>query len=421
MTDPETPALLPDGLTTCHECDTLHRLRPLAPGASACCTRCGALLYRQPAGGVDRPLALAIAALGLFVLSNVYPLIALELEGRVEESLVLSGVGALWRSGMTSLAILMLLTSFVFPLITLLGLLWLLLPVRLGFLAPGTATVFRAVKAAGPWTLLGVFMLGVLIAFVKLADLATVLPGVSLYAFAGLIVCAAGAMASFDSSLIWPRVGPPSVPLPPRARGADLGLFACHTCTLLLRAPRAGRHAQCPRCATPVHVEDRAASVSRTWALLVSAAVLIVPANVYPVMTVIRFGRGEPSTILGGVVHLIESGLYGLALIIFVASIAVPVIKLVLLGFLLLSVQRRSPWRPRERTRLYRITEVVGAWSMVDIFVVGILTALVSLGTIASVEPGIGATFFGAVVVVTMFAAQSFDPRLIWDHAEAPA
>ncbi len=421
MSDPETPALLPDGLTTCHECDTLHRLRALQPGGRAHCTRCGALLYREPAGGVDRPLALAISALALFVLANVYPLIALELEGRVEESLVLSGVRALWQAGMAALAVVVLLTSFVFPLLTLLGLLWLLLPVRLGYLAPGAATVLRVLRQIGPWTLLGVFMLGVLIAFVKLADLATVLPGVSLYAFFGLILCTTAAMAGFDTSLLWPRVGPRSVPLAARARAADHGLQACHTCSLLLDAPRAGQHAACPRCGTPLHAEDRARSVARTWALLLSAAVLIVPANVYPVMTIIRFGQGEPNTILQGVVHLVHAGLYGLALIVFVASIAVPVMKLVLLAYLLVSVQRRSPWRPRDRTRLYRITELVGAWSMVDIFLVAILSALVSLDTLATIAPGVGATWFGAVVVVTMFAAQSFDPRLIWDHAEVNA
>ena len=244
MTHPDTPALLPDGLTTCHECDTLHRLRPLVAGANAYCTRCGALLFREPAGGVDRPLALTIAALGLFVLSNVFPLIALELEGRVEENLVLSGVLALWRAGMSALAVLVFLTSILFPLMTLLGLLWLLLPLRLGFMAPGATSVYRVVQSVGPWTLLGVFMLGVLIAFVKLADLATVVPGVSMFAFFALIGCATAAIVNFDSSLLWPRLGPASLPLAPLARASDLGLVACHTCRLLQAAPRAGAHAE---------------------------------------------------------------------------------------------------------------------------------------------------------------------------------
>jgi paraquat-inducible protein A len=144
--------------------------------------------------------------------------------------------------------------------------------------------------------------------------------------------------------------------------------------------------------------------------------ILLIPANVYPVMTVIRFGQGEPSTILSGVLHLIESGMWGLAMIVFVASIVVPVMKLTILFFLLISVHKKSIWRPRDRTLLYRVTEMVGAWSMVDIFLIGLLSSLVSLNSLSTIRPGIGAIFFAGVVVITMFAAHSFDPRLIWDN-----
>jgi len=135
-------------------------------------------------------------------------------------------------------------------------------------------------------------------------------------------------------------------------------------------------------------------------------------------MTVIQFGQGYPSTILGGVVHLIENGMWILALIIFFASIIVPVLKLIILSFLLISIQKKSSWRSRDRTLLFRVTEVVGAWSMVDIYVVAILAGLVNMGALSTIRPGIGVIFFGAVVVVTMFAAHSFDPRLIWDNAK---
>jgi len=157
-------------------------------------------------------------------------------------------------------------------------------------------------------------------------------------------------------------------------------------------------------------------STARTWALLCATAVLFIPANVYPVMTVIRFGTGEPSTILEGVVHLIDAGMIPLALLVLFASIVVPVLKLIVLTFLLITVRRGSSWRPQDRTRLYRVAEVVGAWSMVDIYLVAILTALVNLDALATIRPGIGATFFAAVVLLTMFAAHSFDPRLIWDN-----
>jgi paraquat-inducible protein A len=201
---------------------------------------------------------------------------------------------------------------------------------------------------------------------------------------------------------------------------ADERLLNCHACALLVRAQ--DDHGDCPRCGATLHVR-KADSLTRTWALVISASLLMIPAQIYPVMTVTQLGRGSPDTILSGVIKLIENGLFGLAAIVFFASIVVPVVKLIALVFLLRSVQNRSAWRPRDRTLLYRVTEVIGAWSMVDVFLVGLLSGLVSLNLLAPIEPGIGASFFGAVVILTMFAARSFDPRLIWDHAliDAPA
>jgi paraquat-inducible protein A len=159
-------------------------------------------------------------------------------------------------------------------------------------------------------------------------------------------------------------------------------------------------------------------SLTRTWALLIAAAICYVPANVYPIMAVTSFGKTQADTILSGAVYLFVHGMWPLALIVFVASIVVPVLKLVGLTILAISVQNRSQWRPRERARLYRIVDIVGRWSMVDVYVVTILVALVHLGSIASVQAQIGSFFFGAVVVLTLLAAESFDPRLIWDLIE---
>ena len=160
----------------------------------------------------------------------------------------------------------------------------------------------------------------------------------------------------------------------------------------------------------------KANSINRTWALVITAAILYVPANVFPVMTVISLGKAQSDTILSGALYLLQHGMWPLALIVFIASVLVPLMKLFSLSFLLISVQRHSSWRPVGRTRLYRITEAVGRWSMVDIYVVTILVALVSLGNLATLDAGLGAVFFGGVVVVTIFAAESFDPRLIWDQ-----
>lgn len=150
-----------------------------------------------------------------------------------------------------------------------------------------------------------------------------------------------------------------------------------------------------------------------------AAFILYIPANALPIMTIVSLGAGEPDTILSGVITLIAAGMWPLALLVFFASIVVPMLKLFVLIYLLLSVQFKSRWRPRDRTALYRLTEAVGRWSMLDIFVIAILVALVKFGSIATIETGAGASAFASVVVITMFAAMSFDPRLIWDVIES--
>jgi paraquat-inducible protein A len=191
----------------------------------------------------------------------------------------------------------------------------------------------------------------------------------------------------------------------------------CHDCGLLCRVARA-HGAACPRCGAPLHFR-KPRSLERTWAFVIAALLCYVPANVLPIMKVTSLGAVQADTILSGVVYLLVHGMWPLALVVFVASVFVPLLKLAILIGLLGSVHARSRWRPLERTRLYRITEAIGRWSMVDIFVVTILVALVRLGALATIEAQSGAVFFGAVVVLTMLAAESFDPRLIWDESEA--
>jgi paraquat-inducible protein A len=197
---------------------------------------------------------------------------------------------------------------------------------------------------------------------------------------------------------------------------------SCHECGLLARLP-AGAHEQdlhphCPRCGSELHAR-KPRSLERCTALVIAAALCYVPANVLPVMTVTSLGRTQSDTIMSGVTYLLTHGMWPLAGVVFIASVCVPVAKLVILSFLLITVRRGSSWRPVERTKLYRITEAIGRWSMVDIYVVTILVALVHLGNLASIEAGLGAVFFGSVVVITMLAAEAFDPRLIWDRSEA--
>lgn len=206
----------------------------------------------------------------------------------------------------------------------------------------------------------------------------------------------------------------------PAARTAQSSsLLSCGICHLLMRKPpgAAGPAGKCPRCGAALHPR-KPNSIVRTWALVIAALIFYVPANVLPITKVTSLGATQSDTIMSGVIYFIHSGMWPIALVIFVASVFVPVLKLLILLFLVISVQRRSQWRPKDRTRLYRITEAIGRWSMTDIFVVTILVALVHLGALANIEAQAGAVFFAAVVVITMLAAMSFDPRLIWDVKE---
>jgi paraquat-inducible protein A len=202
---------------------------------------------------------------------------------------------------------------------------------------------------------------------------------------------------------------------------ASRNLAGCHDCGLVSRIT--SPHDACSRCGARLHLR-KTNSIARAWALLIASYILYVPANLLPIMeTSSLFGEQE-DTIMSGIVFLWHSGSRDLALVVFIASIAVPLSKLFALTYLLLSVRRRSTWLPLQKTRLYRVIEFVGKWSMLDIYVVALLATVVKFQSLANVSAAPGAVAFGAVVILTMLAAQSFDPRLIWDAAErggAPA
>jgi paraquat-inducible protein A len=197
----------------------------------------------------------------------------------------------------------------------------------------------------------------------------------------------------------------------PADTAAARGLASCHVCLKLSR--EADR--ECPRCGARLHcrIPD---SLQRTVALLITASLLYIPANLLPIMTTAQLGRSEDSTILGGVVLLMKLDSYPVAAVIFIASVIVPLGKLFVMGWLCWSVARRHSTSHRQRTVLYRVTEFIGRWSMTDVFVVTILVALIHLGGLMRVTPGAAAVAFSGVVIVTMLAAESFDPRLIWDQ-----
>jgi len=201
-------------------------------------------------------------------------------------------------------------------------------------------------------------------------------------------------------------------------RAIDAGILVCNECHELNRQDTESDSQTCTRCGAIVHAR-RPNSILRTWALLITASILYIPANLLPIMTVSTLGQGSGDTIMSGVITLLKHGMVPIAAVVFIASILVPTFKLVGIGLLLYSVQRRQPLSARQRILMYRFIEFIGRWSMLDIFVIAILVAVVNFGRIASVEANLGAVAFATVVILTMFAALTFDPRLIWDNTES--
>lgn len=401
----------------CHDCGQLHRVVELRPGAAARCTRCGALLYARHRLGLDGVIALYLTAVILLLIALSTPFITLNIEGLGETSALWSGVTALWRAGMPPLAVVVLFAVVLAPAARLICALWVILPLRLGYRPWRAVLLLATLDRLRPWAMLEVYLLAALVSYVKLRDLAEVEMGAGLWALAAAIVTIAAAEAALDEREIWDRLQPQATLAAARGRPGGVTLD-CHTCGQLVVVPAGAVHPHCPRCHGALH-RRKPGSLARAWALLLAAVIFYLPANLYPVMDFVYLGSGAPQTILQGVSFLLHEGLWPLAALIFFASVLIPVLKIVVLSLLLLGVQRGWVGGERPRTQLYRIVEGVGRWSMVDVFVIAILVALVQLGSLATITPGVGAIAFCLVVILTMLAATAFDPRLIWDVRDA--
>jgi paraquat-inducible protein A len=302
--------------------------------------------------------------------------------------------------------------------------LYVLIGLRLPHPPRHVRTVFAWVQRLRPWSMIEVYLLSVFVAYVKLRAIVFIQIGVALYALGALLLTMIAADFMRDAQFVWEEMERRGIPgdkidhAAVAATAVQDGVIGCDTCGLVCRA--ADERARCPRCGFRLR-HRKPNSVARTWALGVAAAVLYVPANVYPVLTLVRFGTGQPSTILGGARELLDAGQWPLAALVFFASIMVPMLKLVGLTILLTSIHARRNDRLHDRTVLYRIIDSIGRWSMIDIFMESILVALVQFGALVTINPGFGAVAFAGVVILTMFAARSFDPRVMWDVAEARA
>ncbi|WP_442907981.1 paraquat-inducible protein A [Janthinobacterium sp. GW460P] len=403
----------------------LYRKRPLRPREKARCIRCRSVLYRATPGRgasaeLSKVVALTLGAAFVFLIAQFFPIVELDVNGLTSSATLLGSIRVLWYEQMHIVATMVFLFTILFPAIELGSLLYVALGLRGGVKVPGFHRVLRAVRTAREWGMTEVLMIGILITVVKMTSLATVLPQPGLFAFGALTVLLA-IVVSFDPKALWnlgddlTRQALPGIRYKAFAPGEKV--LPCHACGLVAPPLGKGRHLACVRCGTALHVR-KPDSINRTWALLIAAMILYIPANLLPVMVTQSLFGAQDDTIMSGVVLFWSSGSKGLAIIIFIASVVVPMLKLGVLALLAFTAQRRSRWRPRQRTILYRMVEFIGRWSMLDIFVVTLTVALVRFKSLAVITAGSGALAFGAVVVLTMLAAMQFDPRLIWDPVD---
>ncbi|MGF6916006.1 paraquat-inducible protein A [Paraburkholderia sp. 40] len=413
-------------LIACHGCDLLQWRAPLSERGTARCRRCDAVLYRSLPATYDRALALTLAAAVLFAVANCCSIVELWVKGAFVDTTLLGTVASLWRDGMWPLASLVFVTTILTPSLNIAAVIYLLLPLHLGRSPYRPELALRVLRQVAPWGMVEVLMLAMLVALVKLEHFATVVPGFGIWAFGAVMVLLAAAAVSFNPADICTRIdsGPDDnvlslVPGKNEATptAARTGLFRCHDCGLVSKPFAHFQGGICPRCNAVLHLR-KPHSLARTWAFLSAAMVLYIPAVLLPVMVTSTVFGTKSDTILSGVASLWTSGSWVLAIVVFIASVVVPMIKILLLTYLAWSTQLRSSVVPRIRTRMYRALELAGRWSMLDIYVITMLVALVQFGSLATIDAGPGAIAFGAVVVLTMLAALSFDPRLIWDAVE---
>lgn len=419
---PTSPPASADLLLPCPECDLVVSVGEPAPGQRLSCPRCAHPLVRHTFTDQTSP-ALAVTALVLLLVALATPYIGFGKSGLSETMSLLDAATRLVAFHDPLLGALVFATIVVLPGAFLLALLWVQLSLANtppGGTAPhplpGTTLLMRTLPRWRPWIMADVFAIGALISLIKIAGIADVKLLSGFWAYAGFALLLLFTLQRFQPLLLWARLH--GHPHPPEGARAGLtasrqGLVGCEACGQLQPL---GQH-HCQRCGARLHPRHTN-SLQRTWALLITAALCCFPAHLYPIMITTSLGSAQPSTIIAGVLLFVQHGDWPIALVIFVASVLIPFGKILTLAWLCLSCRRLTPGNLASQMRLYRITEWIGRWSMIDVFVVAIVVALVRLGNVLSIEPGPGGLAFAGVVVFTMLAALTFDPRLIWDQQQ---
>ena len=372
------------------------------------CRRCEGTLAGSATGRVDAPLALAAASLALLIPAFVWPLMTVSSLGAQRASWLHTCVTALWDQGFASLAAVVAAFSVVVPSVYLVSLVWVLAALRFHLLGNRLGRLFRWVQLLRPWMMIEVYLVGCFVAYSRIKVVSTIEIDTGGWCLLGAALLFLLALTQMDERTVWEA-------LPVAKDTADgRDTIACTVCDLIVTDTGEGR--QCPRCSATLYYRKPYA-IGRTVALVITGFLLYVPANFIPVLTTVRLGRADENTIMSGVIELVQNDLWPLAIIVFSASIILPLLKLCGLTWMLLATRLRSQRLLVERTRFYRVIDLVGRWSNIDVFAVSLLIAALRFGALTEVHAGSGLVAFAAVVIVTMVATNAFDTRLMWDAA----
>ena len=402
------------GWILCPQCDLMTRLPTIPVGSKANCPRCHTSLVTRWHEPSRRPTGYALAALFMLLLANLFPFINMHVAGLSSEITLMKIPHIMVSEDYSSLASLFLLFVQAIPAFCMISIILLVNRIRLPHsLRLGLARILFQLRN---WGMAEIFMAGVLVSLVKLMAYGDIGLGTSFWPWCLFCLLQLRAFQCVDRRWVWQRIAPlPALPRMPQSgiSGLRQDLRSCPCCTAIL--PKNQR--ACPRCGVSAHAR-RKHSLQWTLALLITSLMLYIPANIMPIMVTETLGNPYPSNIMAGVILLWSDGSYPVALVIFIASIMVPSLKMLAIGWLCWDASGRGRRDSEKMHRIYEVVEFVGRWSMIDVFVIAVLSALVRMGRLMSIYPALGALLFALVVILTMIAAMAFDPRLTWDRLQ---
>lgn len=387
----------------CCECDALFTLPPLGGNQTTYCPRCNAQITSGRDWSLTRLTAMACAMLLLIPFAFTEPLISIRLLGTRIDASLLAGIWQMSRQGDPITASMVAFCVLAAPVTLTFSILYLRIGSRIGINLRPILLILERLKE---WVMLDIYLIGMAVACIKVKEYADIMPGTGLIAYLTLTLLSILTLVHLNLEQLWERFYPQEQPPGPQET-----LRVCLSCHY---TGHPDSHGRCPRCHTPLR-HRRRHSLQKTWAALIAAIVLLLPANLLPISIVYANGARIEDTIFSGVVSLASSGNFPIAAVVFIASVLVPFTKVIVLITLLLSIHLKTQHSLKTRMRLLRLITWIGRWSMLDLFVIALMMSLINRDQLFSFTMGPAAFYFGSAVILTILAVEWLDSRLIWD------